>query len=188
MLWDDPPSRLTALRRASRITKACAPKLATRAKAGPQTLKSGDLKIWRPNLHVNKSPNRFPGGHRSRVTPVPIPNTEVKPATADGTARVGGWESRSLPGIHCQKPAGSVATSGLLAVPALPRDRHRGCLPFCGGGKAGSSMATPRRYTASTFRIAVRSIAGLPLTTRKFATLPGTMPPWSFNPKRSAAL
>ena len=43
---------------------------------------------------------QFPGGHRSRVTPVPIPNTEVKPATADGTARAGGWESRSLPGIQ----------------------------------------------------------------------------------------
>src|SRR4026208_1934096 len=44
--------------------------------------------------------NKFPGGHRSRVTPVPIPNTEVKPATADGTACVGAWESRSLPGIN----------------------------------------------------------------------------------------
>src|SRR5262245_29760159 len=41
----------------------------------------------------------FPGGNRSRVTPVPIPNTEVKPATADGTARVTVWESRSLPGL-----------------------------------------------------------------------------------------
>src|SRR5690242_5036322 len=41
----------------------------------------------------------FPGGHRSRVTPVPIPNTEVKPATADGTAGATLWESRSLPGL-----------------------------------------------------------------------------------------
>jgi hypothetical protein len=43
--------------------------------------------------------NKFPGGHRGRVTPVPIPNTEVKPATADGTACEGAWESRSLPGV-----------------------------------------------------------------------------------------
>ena len=43
--------------------------------------------------------NQFPGGHRGRVTPVPIPNTVVKPATADGTACVGVWESRSLPGL-----------------------------------------------------------------------------------------
>lgn len=49
---------------------------------------------------------KFPGGHRRRVTPVPIPNTEVKPSTADGTARAGGWESRSLPGIK-SKPAKS---------------------------------------------------------------------------------
>src|SRR6185503_1795026 len=45
------------------------------------------------------SMNKFPGGHRGRVPPVPIPNTEVKPATADGTACAGVWESRSLPGL-----------------------------------------------------------------------------------------
>ena len=49
------------------------------------------------------SPVVFPGGHRSRVTPVPIPNTEVKPATADGTAAAGLWESRSLPGVNLMK-------------------------------------------------------------------------------------
>src|ERR1700730_6148628 len=42
---------------------------------------------------------KFAGGHRSRVTPVPIPNTEVKPATADGTAWETVWESRSLPAL-----------------------------------------------------------------------------------------
>src|SRR3989442_859815 len=48
----------------------------------------------------------FPGGHRGRVPPVPIPNTEVKPATADGTACEGAWESRSLPGLVVQRPVG----------------------------------------------------------------------------------
>ena len=48
--------------------------------------------------------SQFPGGHRGRVTPVPIPNTEVKPATADGTACAGVWESRSLPGLITQGP------------------------------------------------------------------------------------
>src|SRR6188472_3584788 len=43
--------------------------------------------------------NHFAGGHRIRVTPVPIPNTEVKPDTADGTARESVWESRSLPAL-----------------------------------------------------------------------------------------
>ena len=28
----------------------------------------------------------FPGDHSERATPVPIPNTEVKPLSADGTA------------------------------------------------------------------------------------------------------
>ena len=44
-------------------------------------------------------PPAFPGGNRRGVTPVPMPNTAVKPSTADGTARETVWESRSLPGF-----------------------------------------------------------------------------------------
>jgi hypothetical protein len=36
----------------------------------------------------------FAGEYTARVTPVPIPNTEVKPRWADGTARVSVWERR----------------------------------------------------------------------------------------------
>src|SRR5579883_2266493 len=37
-------------------------------------------------------------GDRSEgVPPVPIPNTEVKPLSPDGTARASVWESRTLP-------------------------------------------------------------------------------------------
>src|SRR3954465_7796135 len=43
--------------------------------------------------------SEYAGGHRIRVTPVPIPNTEVKPDTADGTAWETVWESRSLPAL-----------------------------------------------------------------------------------------
>src|SRR5215467_7184879 len=39
------------------------------------------------------------GDRTERVTPVPIPNTEVKPLRADGTARATAWETRSLPGL-----------------------------------------------------------------------------------------
>ena len=42
---------------------------------------------------------KFLGGYAEGVTPVPIPNTEVKPLRADGTARAAVWESRSPPGI-----------------------------------------------------------------------------------------
>jgi hypothetical protein len=48
---------------------------------------------------------KFSGDFVGRVTPVPIPNTEVKPAGADGTARETAWESRKSPGLFLQKPA-----------------------------------------------------------------------------------
>ena len=44
----------------------------------------------------------FAGGYGDGATPVPIPNTAVKPICADGTARATGWESRTLPAIFCK--------------------------------------------------------------------------------------
>jgi hypothetical protein len=41
----------------------------------------------------------FFGGYGEEETPVPIPNTEVKLFSADGTAREAVWESRSPPKI-----------------------------------------------------------------------------------------
>ena len=40
---------------------------------------------------------RFLGDLSDEVTPVPIPNTAVKPFSADDTAWVTVWESRSSP-------------------------------------------------------------------------------------------
>jgi hypothetical protein len=40
---------------------------------------------------------RFLGDHGEGEIPVPIPNTEVKSFSADGTAWVTVWESRTLP-------------------------------------------------------------------------------------------
>ncbi len=40
---------------------------------------------------------KFSGDFVERVTPVPIPNTEVKPLRADGTAWEAAWESRKSP-------------------------------------------------------------------------------------------
>src|SRR4051812_36005407 len=48
---------------------------------------------------VGPQADKFAGGHRIRVPPVPIPNTEVKPDTADGTIWETVWESRSLPAL-----------------------------------------------------------------------------------------
>ena len=55
------------------------------------------------NLHSRSETefenSKFPGGCIEGATPVPIPNTEVKPFGADGTAWVTVWESRTLPGL-----------------------------------------------------------------------------------------
>ena len=40
-----------------------------------------------------------PGDLGGGATPVPIPNTAVKPSSADGTVRATWWESRTLPGL-----------------------------------------------------------------------------------------
>src|SRR5947209_12316391 len=54
------------------------------------------------------------GDWRDRATPVPIPNTVVKPVSADGTAIARSWESRPLPAFPPlnTKPA-RVSPSGL---------------------------------------------------------------------------
>ena len=66
----------------------------------------------------------FAGGHRIRVTPVPIPNTEVKPDTADGTVRETAWESRSLPAVISKKPeAHEQVRLGLFRFPWRVRAR-----------------------------------------------------------------
>ena len=47
------------------------------------------------------------GGYSVGVTPVPIPNTEVKPYRADDTAWEAMWESRSPPKFIEKCPLGS---------------------------------------------------------------------------------
>jgi hypothetical protein len=70
----------------------------------------------------------FSGGYVVGVTPVPIPNTEVKSYGADGTAWATVWESRSLPGL-IQNESLLVLISGLFAFSAqfliVPLHRFR---------------------------------------------------------------
>ena len=54
-----------------------------------------------PRLERLQSADKFSGGYGEGVPPVPIPNTEVKPLIADGTARETVWESRTLPDFFC---------------------------------------------------------------------------------------
>ena len=46
----------------------------------------------------------FSGDDSGGATPDPIPNSEVKPSCADGTAGVALWESRTSPGLICEDP------------------------------------------------------------------------------------
>ena len=48
----------------------------------------------------NRAGLQVSGDQTARVTPVPIPNTEVKPRRADDTAWVTVWERRSSPGLN----------------------------------------------------------------------------------------
>ena len=50
--------------------------------------------------------NSFSGGDSGGVTPVPVPNTVVKASSADGTAPGREWESRTLPEVLSEAPAG----------------------------------------------------------------------------------
>ena len=52
-----------------------------------------------PFLDVNSIKNIL-GGISGGVTPVPIPNTAVKPACGDGTILERVWESSTLPGLN----------------------------------------------------------------------------------------
>ena len=54
---------------------------------------------------------------RLRETPVPIPNTMVKPQAADGTALETVWESRWLPDLKSKKEAMDSFGNGLIAQP-----------------------------------------------------------------------
>src|SRR5581483_343988 len=53
----------------------------------------------RSRLIARGSLLRFVGDLTAGDPPVPIPNTEVKPRRADGTARESVWERRSLPAL-----------------------------------------------------------------------------------------
>ena len=67
----------------------------------------GPLGAFAPGSTTKKS--QVSGGHSGGVTPVPIPNTEVKPTSADGTWEETPWESRTPPDFsHEGAPRGAL--------------------------------------------------------------------------------
>ena len=58
----------------------------------------------------------FSGLVSERATPVPIPNTEVKPFSADGTARAAVWESRTRPDSFLKPSLATIASDGFFCA------------------------------------------------------------------------
>src|SRR3712207_9239625 len=52
--------------------------------------------VYRPGV-CHRTPGLLAGGHGAREPPDPIPNSEVKPRCADGTAGATRWESTAPP-------------------------------------------------------------------------------------------
>ena len=55
-----------------------------------------------------QKPYTISGDTGERDPPVPIPNTEVKPFSADGTWLETTWESRNVAGFHKEKASDDV--------------------------------------------------------------------------------
>src|ERR1700761_893801 len=64
--------------------------------------------------------HRVPGGHSEGETPGPIPNPEVKPLSADGTAREASRESRTPPEHTLTKRASPYRAGPLCYLCGLP--------------------------------------------------------------------
>ena len=63
---------------------------------------------------------QFSGLISERATPVLIPNTEVKPFSADGTARAAVWESRTRPGFILKRLQQMLRAFFFALYPTLP--------------------------------------------------------------------
>ncbi len=69
------------------------------------------------------------GGHSGGVTPVPIPNTEVKPTSADGTWEETPWESRSPPDFSDRTGPFGAPFFVFISVHLVRYDPAHGLLP-----------------------------------------------------------
>ncbi len=76
--------------------------------------------------------HKVSGGHGGGETPVPIPNTAVKPTRADGTWGEAPWESRSLPEFIDEKPLrlDDVSDGGAFSRPRPPSCQYSGIYAF----------------------------------------------------------
>ena len=71
-----------------------------------------------------QKPYTISGDYGERDPPVPMPNTEVKPFSADGTWLETTWESRTLPDSTKKKPQ---TMSGVFSLPYRKLQKKSGC-------------------------------------------------------------
>ena len=105
----------------------------------------------------------FLGDHGEGETPVPIPNTAVKPFSADGTAWVTVWESRTLPRLK-------IAFAKAKAKKARPLWRaffYPDRINFSMRRNAGSSRTKEGGVRITEGEVTRRMIGGLSLVDQR---------------------
>ena len=116
----------------------------------------------------------FSGGYAGGVTPDPIPNSEVKPSRADGTARETVWESRTSPGLFTKKTPKLALRgfrySGSGCTERVRRARRRsdhGPAHSCrspGAGRIGHPVPGTGVEPVRLFRLGILSPLRLPIS------------------------
>src|SRR5919198_3831144 len=121
---------------------------------GPSRRLASSMRIPVPDPPLAKGGRRFGrhrfGGYSGGETPGPIPNPEVKPSSADGTALVTGWESRSPPRLFAREGPhlGALLLFRVRFVGTMPRDlSSRRNRP---GGRGASRHPDDRRARGTT--------------------------------------
>ena len=96
------------------------------------------------------------------VTPVPIPNTMVKPQTADGTALETKWESRWLPRLKFMgwiESAQAALRSRRRHLASAMQDSWHDCcaiLPFGGVAQLGEHLPCKQGVMSSNLTISTK--------------------------------
>ena len=103
-----------------------------------------------PPRSVAAAERTVSGGHGGGETPVPIPNTAVKPARADGTWGEAPWESRSPPGFLIDEVPSELRLEGTLSFPG--RVESHGCAHRVGSPQIGDAAHIDSRGCPRTPR------------------------------------
>ena len=113
----------------------------------------------------------FSGDYRAGVTPLPIPNREVKLRLADGTTTAGLWESRSSPDFILKPVNRNVDRFFLFIYPYFAR-RRRALLPLSGGDLEGVTTCRQTLIVLLPSRVLGMGESSQPVPIEQSACLP----------------